>query len=138
MSRASATPVRRGAERWGSWHPVASGFHFGTKDTRWATDDETELITAEQRRRAPGDPPPTPFKQPRGRGLALPMQRAASEFTTVLRDRRTWRGFGRKPMTRTQLGHLLDLTFGARMHGTGPAGSPWCSRPPRQPAPATR
>jgi SagB-type dehydrogenase family enzyme len=117
-----AKRVRRLSRAWGSWHPVASGFHFGTKDIRWATDEEAKLITAAQVQRAGTDPAPPPFKQPRGRGIALPIRRPTGEFTAVLLDRRTWRGFGRRLVTRTQLGLLLDLTFGVRLEGTGTAG----------------
>ncbi len=117
-----AKPRRPKPKAWGSWHPVASTFHLATKDIRWASDEERPLIAAAQLTRARTDPPPSPFKATKGRGLVLPGSHKPDTFTSVLLDRRTWRGFGRKPLTRTQLGRLLDLTFGVRMQGVGPAG----------------
>jgi SagB-type dehydrogenase family enzyme len=41
----------------------------------------------------------------------------------VLLGRRTWRGFGRRAISRKHLGALLHLTFGAQMSGTAASGA---------------
>ncbi len=122
MPARPAKPIRRGPKAWGSWHPVASAFHFATKDIRWAPGEEQALVMPSASMRASIDAPASPFKTTKGRGLALPGSQKPDKFTSVLLDRRTWRGFGSTPLTTGQLGRLLDLTFGARMHGTGDAG----------------
>lgn len=109
--------AKRPRRPWGSWHPVASGFHFATKDTPWASGEASEALDLEELRRSVGHPAPPPFKPVRGAGVALPVSHPSGEFADVLLARRTWRGFGRTPVTRRQLGTLLTLTFGARMEG---------------------
>jgi len=118
----ASTRSNRRRKAWGSWHPLASGFHFGTKDIRWATDEESQLIATSTLRRAGVEPAPAPFKPVRGRGTTLPSSWPTDKFTAVLLDRRTWRGFGRRFLTRRQLGLLLNLTFGVRMSGTAETG----------------
>ncbi len=109
--------AKRPRRRWGSWHPIASDFHFATKDAPWASGEASDALDFEQLRQSASNPAPPPFKPVRGAGVALPVSRPAGEFAEVLLDRRTWRGFGRTPVTRRQLGTLLRLTFGATMHG---------------------
>jgi SagB-type dehydrogenase family enzyme len=132
LQSAGKPPGAEGARRktrasrphpWGDWHPVATGFHFGTKDTAWTDAEQSETVAAEQAARAHTDPPPSPFKPSRGRGIQLPASRKRDEFVDVLLGRRTWRGFGAAPLSRAKLGSLLDLTFGVRMHGRTQAGS---------------
>jgi SagB-type dehydrogenase family enzyme len=116
------SPVRA-PHPWGDWHPVATSFHFATKDTAWADAEQSEMVAAAQTSRARTDPPPSPFKPARGRGIPLPALRRRDRFVDVLLERRTWRGFGTRPLSRTQLGALLQLTFGVQMHGRTQAGA---------------
>ena len=99
------------------WDPLSAAFHFGTKDVAWLTGADYDAYEARERRRALTDPPPSPFKKTRGRGIALPLPEFESGFADVLLARRTWRGFGRRAVRREDLGTLLDLTFGAQMAG---------------------
>jgi SagB-type dehydrogenase family enzyme len=108
---------------WGGWHPVATSFHFATKDTAWADAEQSEAIAAEQFARARTDPPPPPFKPARGRGIPLPVFRKRDGFVDVLLERRTWRGFGTAPLSRSKLAALLQLTFGVQMHARTGAGT---------------
>src|SRR5439155_333967 len=82
-------------------------------DIRWASDEDVQLIAKTRRPPTPVASPPSPYKEPRGRGLRLPSAWPTDAFSAVLLDRRTWRGFGRRFLTQRQLGILLDLTFGA-------------------------
>lgn len=118
-----AKPRREAPHPWGDWHPVATGFHFGTRDTAWADAEQSEAVAAEQTARARTDPPPPPFKPARGRGIPLPISRKRDRFVEVLLERRTWRGFGTRPLSRAKLGSLLQLTFGVQMHGRTAAGA---------------
>ena len=108
---------KSGRTAWGSWHPLASDFHFGTKDISWADGEESEAIAAGQRARARIAPAPPPFKPARGRGVPLPAPTPNDRFTKVLLERRTWRGFGKTAIPLSKLGTLLRLTFGVQMEG---------------------
>lgn len=104
------------------WPPLAAVFHYGTRDVRWRQGSEREAFEAVLARKDETDPPPPPCKPARARGIALPGGRYSGEFAEVLLGRRTWRGFGRKAISKKQLGSLLDLTFGAQMAGTAQSG----------------
>jgi len=121
-SRRSASRGSRSSSSWGSWHPLASGFHFGTKDVAWADGEQSEAIAASDAARAAIDPPPPAFKPVRGRGVPLPSPTPNNRFTQVLLERRTWRGFGTIPVPLSKLGTLLGLTFGVQMEARTAAG----------------
>ena len=58
---------------------------------------------------------PAPVKRYRGAAQhPLPPVDASGEFADVLRSRRTWRTFSRRPVTIEQLSTLLGLTFGVQ------------------------
>jgi SagB-type dehydrogenase family enzyme len=114
---------RRGPSSWGTWHPLASHFHFGTKDIAWADGEQSEAIAASETARAIVAPAPPAFKPVRGRGLPLPAATPNDDFTRVLLERRTWRGFGSAPVPLSKLGTLLGLTFGVQMEGRTAAGA---------------
>ena len=104
------------------WDLLAALFHFGTKDVGILQGADAEAFEAALERRADSDPPPPPVKRPRGRGAALPARPFVGQFARVLLARRTWRGFGREAITRTDLGTLLHLTFGYQMSGRTQGG----------------
>jgi len=110
-------------QAWGTWHPIASAFHAGTKDVPWADAERADAIAAAQAARARIQPPPSPFKKVRGRGRRLPSGRPRRDFADVLLDRRTWRGFGKTSIPLSKLGTLLGLTFGVQMEGRTTAGA---------------
>jgi SagB-type dehydrogenase family enzyme len=104
------------------WQPLAAAFHYGTRDVRWRRGAEREAFEDALARKAGSEPPPPHSKPVRGAGIHLPAGTYAGEFPGVLLARRTWRGFGRKPLSQKQLGALLDLTFGAQMTGIAQSG----------------
>jgi SagB-type dehydrogenase family enzyme len=106
------------------WHPLAAVYHFATKDAEWVTAPERHAREAALVRNARATPPPPPYKKTRGRGRTLPIDRKPGEFLDVLMARRTWRGFGRRPVDLTELGTLLDVTFGVQMIGQAGKGVP--------------
>jgi SagB-type dehydrogenase family enzyme len=118
-------PVRPhpSGQAWGTWHPIASTFHAGTKDIPWADAERADAIAAAQEAHARIEPPPSPFKKVRGRGKRLPSARPQRDFAEVLLDRRTWRGFGKTSIPLSKLGTLLGLTFGVQMEGRTTAGA---------------
>ena len=99
------------------WDPLAALYHYGTKDVEIRRGAEAEAFEAYLEHRALTDPPYPPFKKPAGRGIAIPTRPYVGTFPKVLLARRTWRGFGRQPVGRQDLGSLLDLTFGYQMDG---------------------
>lgn len=127
--RAPAGKVTRAAARVApgdavskGWPPLAAAFHFGTRDLRWRQGADREAFEEALALKAESDPPPPPVKPVAGRGTRLPAGGYSGEFAEVLLGRRTWRGFGRKALTKAQLGSLLDLSFGAQMAGRARSG----------------
>ena len=115
--RAAATEaVRKG------WPALAAAFHSGTRDVSWRQGAARESFEETLDVREATDPPPAPFKRTAGRGIALPLAPKGGAFHRVLLGRRTWRGFGLDPLKRSDLGTLLDLSFGAQMTGTTAGG----------------
>ena len=104
------------------WHPLAAVYHFATKDAAWVTPSERQVRETALVRRARSAPPPSVYKRTKGRGRSLPMDGRQGEFRDVLLARRTWRGFGRRPLALADLGTLLDLTFGVQMIGQAGKG----------------
>lgn len=100
-------------QQWKAWNPAAGFFHMQTKDTY------SEEISAEENRwggellgsgRAP-----VPIKNyPGARTIALPQEECAGEFPRVLRERRTWRKFGGRPIAEKIAARLLHLSFGVQ------------------------
>jgi SagB-type dehydrogenase family enzyme len=98
-------------EGWSSWNPAAGFFHFSSKDTEFATDQWGAF--EELKRRAKNDPMPVPVKTyPRASRTKLPHLPTKGEFPEVLRTRRTWRKYGRDPVSLEALAQVLELTFG--------------------------
>jgi SagB-type dehydrogenase family enzyme len=109
----SDTPIRRhqSVKTWEAWNPAAGFFHFSTKDTEFAADQRGAW--EELRTRANHEPMPEPRKNDTGaRRIKLPPARSGGEFAKVLRNRRTWRVFGKEAVPIEILAQLLQLTFG--------------------------
>ncbi len=103
----------RGAEallEWGGWNPAAGFFHAVTQSAapELETDDPTDapmLVLNEF---------PDPLKKyRRRRAIKLPRPTTLSaSFGNVLRKRRTWREFGARDLTLSEVSTLLGRTFG--------------------------
>jgi SagB-type dehydrogenase family enzyme len=106
------------------WGLEATLFHFGTKDVAWAQD----YVAGERllRRKAIGSPPPPPIKRysARHRRTRLPTSQPVGELDEVIRGRRTWRQFGRAPVSLPDLAELLDRAFGVTQQGVSPGQGP--------------
>ncbi len=111
----------RALQGWESWNPHASFFHLQTKDTyRERISVETIRWTEELLRR---ERIPTPTKKyPGVRVIPLEPADYTREFPRVLRERRTWRKFGREPMSKEITGRLLHLSFGVQEWLKTPGG----------------
>ena len=109
---------------WGEWSPVADFFHFATKDQARAKGDALQEQERALEAQAAADPAPPALKAyPEAVTIALPTRTEAGEFASVLRSRRTWRGFSPEPLPAQDLGTLLDLTFGVRFWGDAGGGT---------------
>jgi SagB-type dehydrogenase family enzyme len=98
---------------WADWNPAAGFFHFSTKDHAYETDEDkvTAALAARVRSR------PVPASAKRYAGLPrvkLPPAAVDDPFARVLLARRTWRRFGKGPLTAGALSALLGLTFDAQ------------------------
>jgi len=99
--------------KWGAWNPAAGFFHFSTKDSY------PEKITPEAIRGLKellqSNSVPLPIKRyPLVRTLHFPKEILDEEFPRLLRERRTWREFGKSPVPRESLARLLYLSFGVQ------------------------
>lgn len=105
-------PAEAGMEAWGTWNPSAGLFHTATKDTPFIDLDVfvSNLIEKQDVR-----PIPAAVKRyDTAPSVELPKPRFRGGFAAVLRDRRTWRHFGRRPIGLDSLSALLHLSFGVQ------------------------
>jgi SagB-type dehydrogenase family enzyme len=98
-------------ESWAAWNPAAGFFHFSTKDTEFAADPAEAF--EELKRRARHDPMPLALKNyPKAPRTSLPRAQGEGELARVLKERRTWRKYGRGAVTLEELAQILEVTFG--------------------------
>jgi SagB-type dehydrogenase family enzyme len=114
-------PAEAGMEAWDKWNPSAGLFHTATRNTPFIDLDVfvSKLIEKQDVR-----PRPAAVKRYEAApSVELPRPRLRGAFPAVLRDRRTWRRFGRRPIDADSLSALLQLSFGvqgwATTHGEG-------------------
>ena len=106
---------------WEAWNPAAGYFHLQTKDTY------SERISAEEIRRVEElmqrERVPAPVKNyPGVRAIQFAKEKYARDFPEVLRERRTWREFGKESVAREALSRLLHLSFGVQSWEQIPGG----------------
>lgn len=107
---------RAALDGWGAWSPIASLFHFATKDVAFLPEE------------APGGgiavspPPPAVKRYRRAKRVALPAAPHDGELPSVLLARRTWRRFSRRAVTLASVAALLGLTFRLRRRAPIPGG----------------
>ena len=103
---------RDAADLWNPWDPSAGQFHFLSRDTLFndnLVDGERAIAT-----RALVSPPPSAVHPSRG-SHQVPLRRAAeSPLAAILKRRRTWREFARRPVTFDAFSTMLQLTFGVQ------------------------
>jgi SagB-type dehydrogenase family enzyme len=107
--------------KWGEWNPAAGFFHFQTKDTY---DDRItpELIRRTEELLQRGNVPAPVKNYPHAREIRFAREAPTKEFPRVLRERRTWREFGKLPVVKETLSQLLHLSFGVQGWGRIPGG----------------
>jgi len=98
---------------WRAWNPAAGYFHLSTKDsydkeiTAEAIRHVEELLQSKR--------VPLPVKSyPGARTIRFAKENYIEEFPQLLRERRTWREFGKTPVLQEALGRLLHLSFGVQ------------------------
>ena len=96
---------------WKAWNPAAGFFHLQTKDTYSEEISAEEIRQVEELMARARVPAPTKH-YPRARVVQFAPAEEAGEFPRVLRERRTWRKFGKEGVSREALGRLLHLSFG--------------------------
>lgn len=97
---------------WEPWSPEAAFFHFGTRGGVYP--ENPRAYDVELRRKARTDPPPPPTKRVRGRRVRLSAPQTLGDLSSALKERRTWRHFGRAPVPLAELSTLLQLTWGVQ------------------------
>jgi SagB-type dehydrogenase family enzyme len=117
----SSHPLERAADEWQLWSPVATWFHRATRDVRYATRRTVDAFVRRQLETFPDLPDPLPPRT--GRLLPLGPFPREGELPEVLLKRRTWRRYGRQPITRTEFSSLLGLTWAVQRWVVMPQGS---------------
>jgi SagB-type dehydrogenase family enzyme len=105
-------PAETAMEAWGKWNPSAGLFHTATKDTAFIDLDVFVSRLVEKQEARPI--PPAVKRYDDLPSVELTRPRAGRGFARVLRDRRTWRHFGRRAIDLDSLSTLLHLSFGVQ------------------------
>jgi len=111
----------RALQNWESWNPAAGYFHLQTKDT-YSEKISAETIRWTEELLRHGHIPMPGKSYPNPRTISLEQEEYAEEFPRVLRERRTWRKFGKQPVSKEILGRLLHLSFGVQEWLRAPEG----------------
>ena len=99
-------------DAWDGWNPSAGFFHTATRNVRFRKLDEVLEVLGEQAKRWPM---PSPLKHyPEAEQIPLPPASRRAAFPRTLRERRTWRRFGRAPVPLDDFSTLLHLTGGVQ------------------------
>ena len=93
---------------WSDWSPSAAFFHFATKDVDYASD-AADQDTLRVRRHIEG--PPDMLRLRRGAVVSLPAFPRRGALPRLLLARRSWRAFGKRPVTLLELSTLAGLTW---------------------------
>ena len=103
----------RSLQQWREWNPAAGFFHMSTKDTyaEKITKEEIQYIEGLMEGRAASL---ALEQRPRTKLIRLNSGGRSSEFSEVLRQRRTWREFSRRNVSAEAFCTLLDLSFGVQ------------------------
>lgn len=116
-------PLERAMDQWATWNPAAGFFHFSTKDLPFE-EGEAHAQDFLSRRIATLPVPPSTKTYRHRPSIALPAFSAPHGFSRILLARRTWRRFGRQPLSLGALSALMKLTFGAqKFMNLGAAGT---------------
>ena len=115
-------PRESAMAQWADWNPAAGFLHFSTKDLPFDVGERHALDFLSARLATRPVPASTKTYKQRP-SLALPRSSHTDPFSRVLLQRRTWRRFGRHPLSLTALSRLMGLTFGAqKLMDLGAAG----------------
>lgn len=101
-------PRERSLDSWETWDPIASYFHFATRDVRYASQEQADQILERRQTRIP---PPPALKPTAGDRVYLPPFKCDGAFPKVLLARRSWRSFGARPLTLSEFSDLAGLSF---------------------------
>lgn len=112
---------------WKNWNPAAGYFHFHTKDTYSEEISAEEIRWVEELLRRERVPVPTK-KYPKSRTIPFAHEEYGEEFPRILRERRTWREFGKGNVAKETLGRLLHLSFGVQSWQKIPGGGQFAHR----------
>jgi SagB-type dehydrogenase family enzyme len=118
--------------KWKAWNPAAGFFHMQTKDSYSEQISAEEIRWVEELLQSGRAPVPVK-RYPGARAIPFLREKHSDEFPRVLQERRTWRKFGRQPVSKEIAARLLHLSFGVQgwqripeggrfAHKTSPSG----------------
>jgi SagB-type dehydrogenase family enzyme len=121
LERESSRRRSASLESWGPWLPHAGLLHFGTKDEPYPSP-ASAVRELERRTRGVTLPPATKSYSRRPVTALPPAHAPDIDLSDVLLARRTWRRFGRAPVSIHDLATLLGLTWGVQHWGRAEQG----------------
>lgn len=105
-------PAEREMDAWGGWNPAAGVFHRASRGVQSIGLEELVPRLTEQAKTWPM--PPSSKRYDGVETFALPQRAEDDRFSSVVRERRTWRQFGDAPIELQALSTLLDLSAGVQ------------------------
>ena len=108
--RPAESAKQRALKQWNEWNPAASFFHLSTKDAYSDEISEGEVDYIAELMESKSLPRPEK-RYHRATVVELPETLQDSEFTKVLRDRRTWRKFSSAKVKQETFSNLMQLSF---------------------------
>jgi SagB-type dehydrogenase family enzyme len=103
------------AAGWHAWNPAAGFYHGATRDVAyWSREAANEVLRVKAARTPPPRSTPRATIESRGPVIQLARPRVDGDLGAVLRERRTWRRFGRGTIETGKLATLLGLTWGVQ------------------------
>jgi SagB-type dehydrogenase family enzyme len=108
----AASDRERAMATWADWNPEAGFFHNATKDLHYGDLRTIERLTREKERVSPM--PASVKRYAKARVVSLPPAQTGGPFLDTLLTRRTWRRFGKNPVSVSAFSTLLGLTAGVQ------------------------
>ncbi len=100
----------RALRKWRNWNPAAGFFHLSTKDAYSDEIEKEEIQYVDSLMQ--GHVLPRPAKSYTGaRTSELPGRKVSSEYSRLLRERRTWREFSGAKVSLESFATLMELSF---------------------------
>lgn len=110
QSNRPESPSERAMRALEPWNPEAGFFHMVTKDVRFVSSDQSRRNTPASNRAMPS----AVKTYSRAARIDLPAPAGPPGFSNIVTQRRTWRRFSSRPVTKQELATILGLSAGVQ------------------------